>query len=267
MSPTHRQYSLAREALAELRPEIAAQRALLMPHVRHIPAPATPALEQVLAEIGALPREALFLGVAADGLPVLLNLHDATPGPLLLVADRGAGKTAFLQTIAHAAAILHPPEETQFGVLTARPEEWQGFAELPQCAGIFPVYHNTGMDFLYSLGGWAHANKSARQSVLLLLDDLTIMEHVDFDARQTLRWLLLRGPARRVWPIVTVNAEEGQQVRAWLDAFRTRLYGQIRQCPDEFEETEASTLFQSLKAGVQFALREGEGWLKFWIPT
>lgn len=267
MPPTHRQYSLALEALAELQPEIAAQRALLAPPIRPIPASAAPALEQALAEIGPLPREALFLGVASDGLPVLLNLHDPAPGPLLLAADRGAGKTAFLQTIARAAAIMHPPEEAQFGVLTTHPDEWQDFAELPQCVGVFPVYHNSGMDFLYSLGGWAHAHKGGGQSVLLLLDDLETMERVDFDARQTLRWLLLRGPARRVWPIVTVHAEYGQQVRAWLDAFRTRLYGQIRQGPTEFGEAEASALFSSLRAGVQFVLREGDGWLKFWIPS
>lgn len=267
MSPINRQYSLALEALAELQPEIAYQRALLAPNLHPIPIPSAPALEQVLAEIGPLPREALFLGVASDGLPVLLNLHDPAPGPLLLVADPGAGKTVFLQMVARAVSIMHPPEEAQFGVLTAHPDEWKGFADLPQCAGVFPVYHNTGMDFLYSLGGWAHANKGVNQSVLLLLDDLENLEDVDFDARQTLRWLLLRGPARRVWPVVTVNAERGQQVRAWLEAFRTRLYGQIRQFPIEFGETDNLSLFQSLKPGLQFAIREEEAWLKFWVPA
>jgi len=266
MSPTNRQFSLALEALAELQPEIAAQRALLAPGPQPVPAPSAPALEQALDEVGPMPREALFLGIAADGLPVLLNLHDPAPGPLLLIADPGAGKTAFLQTVARGAALMHPPEEAQFGVLTAHPDEWQGFAELPQCAGVFPVYHNAGVDFLYSLSGWAHANKGGRQSVLLLLDDLENMERVDFDVRQTLRWLLLRGPARRVWPVVTVNAERGRQVQAWMEAFRTRIYGRIRQVPPELEEGNQS-LFQSLKPGLQFAMREGDGWLKFWIPA
>ncbi len=266
MPPNNQKFSLALEVLTELQPEIAAQRALLTAGAL-VPAPAAPPLAQVLREIGPLPREALFLGVASDKLPVLLNLHDAAPGPLLLAADPEAGKTAFLQTIAAAAAIMHPPQEVQFGVLTAFPDEWQGFAELPQCAGIFPVYHNTGMDFLYSLAGWAHSNKGEQQSVLLLLDDLENMEQVDFDVRQTLRWLLLRGPARRVWPIVTINAERGKQVQAWLEAFRTRLYGQMRTFPVELGETDDPSLFPSLKAGVQFAFREGDGWLKFWIPS
>ncbi len=107
MSPTNRQFSLALEALAELQPEIAVQRALVTPDVRPIPAPPAPALEQALDEVGPMPREALFLGIAADGLPVLLNLHDPAPGPLLLIADPGAGKTAFLQTIARGVEVMH----------------------------------------------------------------------------------------------------------------------------------------------------------------
>ncbi len=265
MSTANRKYSLALEALAELQPEMAVQRALLIAGGL-VPVPAIPSLEQVLSEIGPMPREALFLGLASDGLPVLLNLHDSAPGPLLLAADPGAGKTAFLQMIAAAAAMMHPAQETQFGVLTAYPDEWPGFADLPQCAGIFPVYHNTAMDFLYSLAGWAHSNKGKQQSVLLLLDNLENMERMDFDVRQTLRWLLLRGPARRVWPIVTVNAERGKQVQAWLEAFRTRLYGQMRTFPVELGETDTPSLFQSLKAGMEFTLREGDDWLKFWIP-
>ena len=42
------------------------------------------------------PREALFLEIADDGLPILLNLHDPVPGPLLISADQSAGKTSFL---------------------------------------------------------------------------------------------------------------------------------------------------------------------------
>ena len=64
------------------------------------PAPALPPLNEVLAEFGPMPPEALFLGVASDGLPVLLNLHDPIPGPSLITGDAGTGKTGLLQTIA-----------------------------------------------------------------------------------------------------------------------------------------------------------------------
>ena len=265
---SNRQFSLVLETLSELRPEIEARRnAQTELDSRLIPIPVAPALEDVLDEIGPMPREALFMGIAPDGLPVLLNLHDPSPGPILVAGDSGAGKTAFLQNIARGVEQMHEPGDVQFGVITAFPDEWEDVQDCTHCAGIFPVYHSSAVDFLYSLSEWAHDNKGSQQSVMLLLDDLENMEQVDFDARQTLRWLLLRGPLRRVWPVITVNAERALQVEAWLEAFRTRVFGHVGQNhPVLFEQGDKS-IFQSLKSGLQFALPEGKNWMKFWVPT
>src|SRR5690242_6059651 len=97
-------YAMMMEAMAELQPEIDAAR-------RSQPLPALPTLNEVLTEFGSMPVEALFLGVASDGLPVLLNLFDSTPGPLLISGDAGTGKTALLQSIAVAAGRTLQPEE------------------------------------------------------------------------------------------------------------------------------------------------------------
>src|ERR1044072_8421512 len=84
-----REFSQTLQALAELKTDTSTSASK--------PRPAAPALIDVLAEIGSLPAEALFLGVATDGLPVLLNLYDSHPGPILISGDEGSGKTAFLQ--------------------------------------------------------------------------------------------------------------------------------------------------------------------------
>ena len=94
-------YALMMEALAELKPEIDALTR------RTQPVPARPTISEVLTEFGPMPPEALFLGVASDGLPVLLNLHDPIPGPLLIIGDPGTGKTSLPQTIARAAEKMH----------------------------------------------------------------------------------------------------------------------------------------------------------------
>jgi hypothetical protein len=254
-----RNFSLMLEALTELQPEIEAAQTK--------PMPAAPSLADLLSELGPLPREALLLGLASDGLPVLLNLHDPHPGPLLLAADPGAGKTALLQMIAQASAEMHTAGDVQFAVVTSYPDEWGHLAELEHCVGVFPTYHDSAIDLLSSLSGWAHANKGSQQSILLLIDDLESMEHINFDARQTLRWLLLRGPARRVWPIVGMNAERTSQVEPWLEAFRTRIFGQVKddRTAEDLTGIPGSTL-SHLQTGLQFALREGQDWLKFWIP-
>jgi len=265
---SNRQFSLALAALAEVRPELDARHSLqtdLESRLKTVPL--TPPLEDVLDEIGPMPREALFMGVAHDGLPVLLNLHDPAAGAILVAGDPGAGKTAFLQNIARGVAQMHSPGEVQFGVITAFPDEWQGYADLPHSAGIFPIYASSAMDFLYSLSGWAHSGKAGQQSVVLLLDDLETMQRADIEARQTLRWLLLHGPSSRIWPIVTVNAERASQVGAWLEAFRTRIFGRVEGRHPELFERDSESVFRSLQAGLQFSLREGRDWMKFWVPT
>jgi len=253
-------YALMLEALNELKPEIDSARQTQA-------TPALPSLNEVLTDYGPMPPEALFLGVAADGLPVLLNLHDPVPGPILIAADPGAGKTALLQTIALAAGRMHQPEDVQFGVLTNHPDEWSGVEKVPNNVGIFPLYHQSAEDFILSLASWAHENKTSEQSVLLLLDDLEAASNLDFDARQNLRWLLLRGPARRVWPILTLNPNRMETIIPWLDAFHTRVFGAI-QNPKHVKQLDAvSAELGSLNRGSHFTLREGESWLRFWTPS
>ena len=253
-------YSMMLEALAELKPKVDSTRRTQQP------APDQPPLSQVLAEFDPIPSEALFLGVASDGLPVLLNMHDPVPGPILLCGDSGSGKTAFLQLVASAAGKLHQPEDLQFGVLTSHPDEWKSLESIPNNVGVFPLYHKSSEDFILSLASWAHGNKSSQQSVLLLIDDLETATNLDFDAKQNLRWLFLRGPARRVWPIITLNPNRMENIMPWLDAFRTKIFGPI-QDPGYTRSLDAENAnLNSLNGGTQFALREGENWLKFWIP-
>jgi hypothetical protein len=228
--------------------------------------PALPALSDVLAEFGPMPAEALFLGVASDGLPVLLNLHDPVPGPLLIVGDSGAGKTAFLRNIAWAAGKMHQPEELQFGIVTNHPDEWSGLNDIPNNVGTFPLFAKSSEDFILSLASWAHGNKTSRQSVLLLFDDLEAVSNLDFDAVQNLRWLLLRGPARRVWPIITMNPQHTQNLAPWLEAFRTRILGNIQDTGHTRRLDAESADLASLITGSEFAMREGNNWLRFWIP-
>jgi len=62
-------YALMMDAYTELQPEIETAHQKKQISVM-------PALGEVLSDFGPMPDEALFLGVASDELPVLLNLYD-----------------------------------------------------------------------------------------------------------------------------------------------------------------------------------------------
>ena len=260
MSTSNRQFSLALQALTELKMETAARPTQSMP--------AAPVLSNVLTELGPLPREALFLGIASDGLPVLLNLHDPLPGPMLVTGDAGSGKTIFLQTVACAVTQTHAPEDVQFGVITAYKGEWDGLLATSHPVGLFSPHNMDAQDFLHSLAAWAHSNKTTRQSVILLIDDLEAVAGFDFDTLQNLRWLLLRGPSRRVWPIITMNAERYGQVLSWIQLFRTRIFARIQneRIAAALGGDRASAINQ-LQVRIQFSLRENGNWLRFWLPS
>ena len=268
---TNRQFSLALQALTELKTDTSTPPSK--------PVAVAPALSAVLAEIGPIPAEALLLGIASDGLPVLLNLYDPHPGPMLIAGDAGSGKTAFLQTMAHSVAQTHEAGDVRFGVITNYPDEWESVTAFPHQAGVFAVGRQDAQDFIHSLASWAHANKDTNQCMLLFVDDLESVASLDLQAVRDFRWLLLRGPARRVWPVVTLNAPRYGQVISWLQSFRTRIFGHVasrrvaealggdkRSTPQSGSVDRASVLGQ-LEPRIQFSLRERENWLRFWLPS
>ncbi|HSK88456.1 MAG TPA: hypothetical protein VK880_08880 [Anaerolineales bacterium] len=258
---TNRRFSSALQALTELKTETST------PSTAEKPISGTPALSDVLAQLGSIPSEALFLGMASDGLPVLLNLYDAHPGSMLIAGDAGSGKTAFLQTTAHALAQTHRREDVQFGVVTNYPEEWESTRDMPHRAGVFPVGHRSTQEFIHSLAKWAHANKNTHQCMVLFVDDLESVASLELESVQDFRWLLLRGPARRVWPIVTMNAPRYGQVLSWLQNFRTRIFGQVANgsVAEALGADKTSGLGQ-LEPRIQFSMREKDNWLRFWLP-
>ncbi|MBI5952026.1 MAG: hypothetical protein HY865_10235 [Chloroflexi bacterium] len=231
------------------------------------PKPDAPTLSSVLAGSSPLPNSALFLGMAEDGLPVLLDLYDPVPGPILIVGDKASGKTAFLQMIARSTEQLHRPDDVQSGVITSHPDEWKNFQNSQSVVGVYSARENSALELLRSLVTWAHNNRDQKQTLLLLIDDLEAVIKLGQEAEQNLRWLLLRGPSRRVWPIITLNASHAREMDAWLEFFRTRLFG----CIDDADASQLVTgskdrLFGAL-AESQFTMREGNNWLNFWAPA
>jgi hypothetical protein len=245
-----------REIQAELRQE-----------EQSLPVPAqSPKAAAVALPIAGFPSGSLMLGLADDGLPVLLDLYDPAPGPLLVAGDGGSGKTAFLQSLARASNLPDPGDIT-FGVLTPFPEEWTALETLPGCLGVWPAYHPSAAGFLSKLAGWAEALPRTSEVILLLFDGLDLMAGSDDPSQHDLRWLLANGPQRQVWPVLSVNPSRLFRLRNMLEYFHTRILGQVKHAHNVrtlLEDPNAH--LADLLPGKQFGISQPGSWLRFWLP-
>ena len=254
---TSNQFLLALEAYQEIQAEL---------HQEQSTRSQTPVSTPTQTPAAAFPGGSILLGMAEDGMPVLLNLYDPAPGPLLVAGDGGSGKTALLQSMARATH-LEDTGDIQFGVLTPFPEEWTSLESLPECLGVWPAYHPSAQAFLSQLVGWAEALSKTRQAVLLLFDGFDLMTDSSYQTRQDLRWLLTYGPERHIWPVLTVNPARLVHQQHWLAYFHTRLLGHVKNSQNaRILLDEPKFDLSNLLQGTQFGLFQPSGWLKFWLP-
>jgi hypothetical protein len=228
--------------------------------------PAYPTLEAVLAKLMPLPQDGLFLGVASDGLPVLLNLSDPRPGALLLMGDGDTGKTDFLQGVARAASLIHSPGSLRFAVVTSHRQEWEEWEGTPHCLGVWEANDTSLKDLFFDLTERVQLSGS-HETLLLLIDDLQGLENLDSETRENLHWLLANGASGRVWTIATLNADQASGLPLWVRAFGTRIYSRIGDpaLAERLTSMPGANL-RTLLSGAQFCIREKSHWLRFWLP-
>ena len=262
-------FALALQAYRELQPELACTCAGTNDQAgQTIHAPTLLALADVLGQLESPPQGALMLGVASDGLPVLLDLYDPAPCPILVVGDGNSGKTALLQLLARTADLLQEPGDVQFGVVTNFPDEWKSMEASAASMGIWPAYHSSAVQFLHDTVAWADGSTPGRQVQVLLLDDLASLVSASHETQEDLRWLLVRGPERRVWTVATLNAVRAVRLRPWLGLFPTHIFSFIHQ--PALAETltgDPQAGLADLVPGLQFSLKQESGGLQFWLPS
>jgi hypothetical protein len=225
-----------------------------------------PSLTELLYEIGPLPFGTLFAGCAEDGMPVLLNLHDPKPGPILLVGNHVSGKTELLRVLVHFVVSTLTPSEIQYAVITNRVEEWpERLADAPQCVGIFSSQEISAKRLVHAASTWIAEVENPGQSILILVDDFKQILNWDHVTLTHLYRVLKNGPQKRLWPIFTTLPKCPQEMHNWLALFRTRIVA--RDLVDRASGNNYQTGSNQDTLAPWFSILEHGVRVNFWTPN
>jgi hypothetical protein len=204
-------------------------------------------LSKVLKFVGRLPTEAVFFGLAKDGLPVLWNVKRGVPNNIVIWDKLYRQGLRLLKCIAEYVFIHKNDSKVEFVVLTNNVEDWgdlnqygMGMMGNTSCIGIIPFNSELANTVLLGLCQWIHeAHTSSKSPVIVLVDGMEVLQKMDIDFRTNFRYLLTQGHRKNVYVIGTASKKNFAQVQDWLDGFHYEING--RNIEEFFEMIEDET--------------------------
>jgi len=257
--------ALGLEAFQQIQKELALQPE---PNTRMI---RVPTLQHVLQDLIPLPPNSMFLGVCEDGLPLMLELSDPTPGAVLISGDYMPANRYALHALLASLYALNNPDDLHLHWVTTNPDAMPDVAASPHCLGILSPYERAVGDLVGSLAEIAEQRRYGRQegaAQVLILDNLSLtLTHLEDRGRATLKWLLQNGPESQIWVVATLEAAQVSELGSrWLQLFPTRMVSRMENPKlSRFllgQEADLSELIP----GEQAVVRSGAHVLDVWLP-
>jgi hypothetical protein len=229
---------------------------------------------QTLHSIESAPYKSVLIGTCEDGVPFLLDLTQPSAGPLLVTGDQSSGKTRQLKVMVESALRLATPREIQIGVISDRLDEWSDlfdpYNRIKHSLGLYTWSGETLPNLIHSMTALAEDRLNGRRmgtSVLLIVEDLSRIEVLDYSEQMAFHWLLQNGAQVGIWVVASLRAEQAAEMPFWVDVFRTRLFGKIA-LPSLAQQL---AIYEGIETGhlipgFEFCTRLGKKWLSYWVP-
>jgi len=253
------------DVLGKLAPEAAAH---LAPSQPGQPGTNDTTLYALLDRLGPLPDFSAVLGVCDDGLPLLFDLADGSPGSVLVIGDEGSGKVGLLRAILASASCLNPPDQVVFHVITPDPGAFEGLLRFPNCQAVLSAYERDASKLVIELSALAEQRRIGRSqgcTELLAIHDLPeFVQHNDYEINAYLRWLVSSGPDVSIWTLASIKTSQSWRIDGdFTDAFGTKLAGS--NASNQLDSGYSIPRAPLQLPGV-FTVKLGDEWVRFWVP-
>lgn len=258
---------------AKMQPAAAQPRAKARPAADALP-PAE-SLERLLESHPGLPNETAVLGVCDDGLPVLLDLNDPTPGSLLLVGDEREKHLDMLRSAVTSTVKRNSPHAIQFLVITDDPKTWdewifsQGYER--HCLGVEDRESEAARQWILQLADWTEQRRLGQRGgppVLVLFDTLDFLPRLPYDVRLNFDWMVKEAPPARIWPVASISTNLALSIGSrMLRSFQSRVLGYSCDAAvyTRLGGLEDPNADDFVRPG-EFAVKVGDDWLRFQAP-
>ncbi len=229
-------------------------------------------LPAILQAWSPLPSGSVLLGICDDGLPLLVDLKNPSPGSLLLVGDLEPANRNLLRISLASISLLHQPSEVELHLVTDRREAYVSLLDVPGTIKAHSPYDRGLPELIGYFASRANQRQSGRQSArmaVLAIDDLeTVVSQLSVDRVGELTWLAASGPMEGLWVFAGLDASRYHDLDPVLfQAFRTRLVGASR---DQKNAAILSGLpgsvVRSLDPGAGYCVKFAGELIHFWLP-
>lgn len=219
-----------------------------------------------------LPLRTGLLGIDSNENPLLFDLMDPRPGAILIVSDREAGKMRLVKTLLYSLFFSNPPYEIQLSLISARTKQWKYEFEHfnPYFSHFTNNYDHPAGKAILDEADRVESRQHGRnegECRVLILDGFDTLPYMDFDIRLNFEWLIQEGPFYEVWPIVIMDSRTAAEEQKWVEKFKTRFIGRMKDTRlaasiGNLPELNSSTLIN----GKEFAVRIGNLEHHFYLP-
>lgn len=241
-------------------------------NARELPSKPINSVGRIIESLMDLPSRAVLLGMADNGHPVLLDLLDCSAGSILVISDRGYGKTHQLQVILDSAVTVKLSHKMYVVVISPTPWEWQyqlqAYEKKPvsvKCLGWQEPHTIKVIKHLTEMTQDRLVDQRQSKDIILILDEVSNMSYLDEESQVSLNFLFTSGPQVKVWPFASISADRGHPHRDMMDLFKTWVFGHVSSLPGIFIQERLDSNLVDNEPG-QFSVKMEGKWFSYRLP-